>query len=583
MKKKILFTLLMLVGLMMIFSVSVGAITLQEAVNTYEGYFDNKTVEKIDTIVASEHINPQIYENYGATAVNARVELSCTCGNTHTYPTYYITRFHANDWNQSDRDTTFKGTEVFHVDFTDINSKNSCGANYDKHSVIAIEIPDGYKVLDGGNESEGNPLYMHGLRDSRSLKLVDMTTCTTLTVLDGTAFHEVLGDCPELEYVKLADGITKIPGYAFENCSKLKRVVISENSQLKSISKRSFVGCTSLEAFYLPDGFTRLEGENKSDYGSFTGCSSLYFVNEPNELTKPEIYYFPDSLTYIENETIKNCPNLNSVLVFGESLTKINSQWVFATNSNSTRNENNPLTLVFKGNMTKFSYSNEQAYTTVIFANENQGNITFNPTNNAIDLPTSSFYICANGTRSMIKKSPSFSVDGFVHNAEVKSIGVTYTNYFKNGYAVDVCFCGCEFTRSEATLSPVFESRGYSVPEDTSRGYFVTQGIKVNRDMLALLGEDVDFGIVVDVNVDGIAYNPILNGATSVSLIDSEYNCFDIKVSGIPSDYTETAIVFCGYVKVGDTLSYLDGGATYNEVVGISYWAIANSDKEETV
>ena len=366
MKKKILLTLLMLTVSILIFSISTVAATLQEAVDTYEGYFDDKIDEEIDGIEASEHINPQIFENYGATAVNARVELSCICGKTHTYPTYYITRFHANDWEQTDDKTTFRGTEVFHIDFDDINAKNGCGASYDKHSVIAIEIPDGYKVLDGGNENKGTALYMHGLRDSTSLKFVDMTTCSTLVDLDDTSFHEAFGDCPALEYVKLADSITEIGGWAFENCSSLKRVVISENSQLKKIGTRSFVGCTSLEAFYLPDGFTTLNGSNKSDYGSFTGCSSLYFVNEPNELTKPDVYYFPESLNYIEHETVKNCPNLNSVLVFGENITKIETQWVFATNSNSTRNENNPLTLVFKGNMTKFSYSGEQAYTTVI-------------------------------------------------------------------------------------------------------------------------------------------------------------------------------------------------------------------------
>ena len=579
MKKKILLTLLMLTVSILIFSVSAGAATLQEAVDTYEGYFDDKIVEKIDGIEASEHINTQIFENYGATAVNARVELSCICGKTHTYPTYYVTRFHANDWSHYYEGTTFKGTEVFHIDFTDINSKNSCGASYDKHSVIAIEIPDGYKVLDGGNEKEGNALYMHGLRDSTSLKFVDMTTCSTLVDLDDTSFHEAFGDCPALEYVKLADSITEIGGWAFENCSSLKRVVISENSQLKKIGTRSFVGCTSLEAFYLPDGFTMLNGSNKSDYGSFTGCSSLYFVNEPNELTKPDVYYFPESLNYIEHETVKNCPNLNSVLVFGENITKIDTQWVFATNSNSTRNENNPLTLVFKGNMTKFSYSSEQAYTTVIFANANQGSITFNPTGNATDLPTSSFYICANGTRSMIKKSPSFSVDGFVHNAEVKNIGATYTNYFENGNSIHKCFCGCEYVSGDAT-EPVFEWRGYSVKEDASRGCFVTQGIKVNREALGFLGEDIDFGIVVDVNIDGIAYNPILNGATSVSLMESEYSYFDVKVSGIPEEHAETAIVFCGYVRVGDTVSYLDGGKTCDAVVGISYNDILNKEEQ---
>ena len=568
MKRKIILAMC-LVAMLFAFSLSVSAITLQEAVDKYEGYFDGKAVESIDAISAAEHINPEIYEGYANTAVNARVELSCTCGKTHIYPTYYITRFYAEGASVTDQGRTFYGNKVFHVDFADINAKNPCGATYDKNTVVAIEIPDGYAIIDGGHESSGQT-YLCGLRASTSLKYVDMTTSTTLVELDATSYHEAFGDSPALEYVKLADGITSISGWAFENCPNLKRVVVSENSQIKSINTRSFVGCTSLEAFYLPEGFERLSGQNKSDYGAFTGCTAMYFVNDSDSLEKPDVYYFPQSLTSIEYEAIKNCPNMNSVLVFGEKLTKIDTQWSFATNKNSYRNETNPLTLVFKGNMTKFSYSGEQAYTTVVFANPNQGAITFNPTGDTGTVSNSGFYICANATYAQIKKTVEFSETGFKHVAEAENTGVHYENYFENGYNTHKCFCGAEFNEDEAALAPVFESKGYSVFE-VSGSYSMTQGFAVNFDMLKLLGEQVDYGVLACVNSSEDACAPELNGAIFASLKEYACNMFEIKVINIPSDKLDTNIIFCAYVKVGEKIYYLDNDTTSEALTGISY------------
>lgn len=573
MKRKLLYITFMITALLFVLSFSVGAITLQEAVDIYEGYFEGKTVESIDNIYASEHINPEIYESYADTFVNARVELSCTCGTTHIYPTYYITKFYDRGESIYDQNRTFYGNEVFHVDFADINAKNPCGATYDKNTVVAIEIPDGYSVIDGGHETSGKT-YMCGLRASTSLKYVDMTTSTTLVELDATGYHEAFGDSPALEYVKLADGIKEISGWAFENCSSLKRVVVSKSSQLEKIGIRSFVGCTSLEAFYLPEGFTTMTGQDKSDYGAFTGCTSMYFVNDPDSITKPEVYYFPESLTFIEHEAIKNCPNMNSVLVFGEALTKIDTCWTFATNKSSYRNETNPLTLVFKGNITNFAYSDEQAYTSVVFANPNQSEIAFKTSNVNGTVNNAYFYMCANGTRAQIAKNVTFLAEGFTHCAEAENVGVLYTDYFANGYSTHRCFCGEEFQNDEADLSPVAKSLGYSIPEYTSGTYSMTHCFAINRDMLKLLGNDVDFGIVAHINESGEAYDPILSGALTASMLSESTSYFDIKITNIACECINTVVVFCGYITVGGSTLYLEDGKTSSTATGISYQGI---------
>ena len=123
MKKKVLITIFMLVSVIFALALSANALTLQESINIYEGYFDGKTVETIDEIEASEHITPKIYASYASTVVNARVELSCSCGSTHVYPTYYITKFYEADtyWGH-DRGALY-ANEIFNISFDGNNQK----------------------------------------------------------------------------------------------------------------------------------------------------------------------------------------------------------------------------------------------------------------------------------------------------------------------------------------------------------------------------------------------------------------------------------------------------------------------------
>lgn len=443
--KRILITIFMLVSVIFALALSASALTLQESVNTYEGYFNGKTVETIVEIEASEHITPKIYASYTSTVVNARVELSCSCGSTHVYPTYYITKFYEADTQWGHDNSTLYGNEIFNISFDDINENNPCNATYDKNSVIAIEIPDGYKVLDGGCEKTDCKSYMSGLRDSTSLKFVDMTTCTTVTRLNATAFHEAFGNCNALEYVKLADSVTEIGGWAFDECSSLKRVVISENSNLQTIKAKSFFACTSLEAFYLPDSILTITGQSASNEGAFVKCTSLYFVNSPNELTRPEVYYFPENLKTVEYEAFKNCNSINKCLVFGENVTRITGSWTFATNGEGiARTPETAITVVFLGNMTEFAFSSEMNYVSVVFANPNQGDIKFTISGSNNYTNTGAYiYKCKEGTCSPLAKNLNFTTDGFVHLEDVrKAVTTKEPNCVDNAWKNTYCFCG---------------------------------------------------------------------------------------------------------------------------------------------
>ena len=158
------------------------------------------------------------------------------------------------------------------------------------------------------------------------------------------------------------------------------------------------------------------------------------------------------------------------------------------------------------------------------------------------------------------------------HFVESEGTGVHYDNYFEGGCVTDSCYCGKSIPRSEKTLDPVFVSLGISVTEAISLGSSVTQGFIVNKDALALLGEDVDYGFVFHVNKNGTAYSPFESERViSDSLMDSDYRFFEVKIVNIATDNSDALLVFCAYLYVNGKYVYIDNGQTLDTVVGRSY------------
>lgn len=383
--------------------------------------------------------------------------------------------------------------------------------------------------------------------------------------------------------------ITVIRSYSFKNCASLKSIVLP--SKLQEIRCQSFQGCSILEALYLPDTVRTIGrqengnvgGKNGNERdGAFFKCPKLYFVNELGATEKPEVWYAPKALEEISGETFKEITTFNNVVVFGENFYQLHRGYSIAD-----KNGSKGRVFIFEGDFTRegaiFQLTCEMKEMDIYFTHPNMQNTNFLSYDSGYrdNTPTAVIHLCASelvytmaGTQKKGELKLTLVENGANHFVKNENVGVHYDNYFANGYAVNECYCGEKMIASEATLEPVFVSRGISAPEDPSRGACVTQGIKVNREMFALLGDDVDFGIVVDVNVEGNEYNPISNGATTVSLTDSEYDCFDVKVSGIPADYLSTAIVFCFYIEKNEKISYLNFASTLESVTGMSYNAL---------
>ena len=95
-----------------------------------------------------------------------------------------------------------------------------------------------------------------------------------------------------LETVVITSG-EEIPAYAFENCSSLTSIVISDS--VTSIGYRAFYNCSGLTSIEIPSSVTSI-GDR-----AFENCSSLTSIT------------IPDSVTSIGNYAFYGCSSLTNV------------------------------------------------------------------------------------------------------------------------------------------------------------------------------------------------------------------------------------------------------------------------------
>ena len=160
--------------------------------------------------------------------------------------------------------------------------------------------------------------------------------------------------------------------------------------------------------------------------------------------------------------------------------------------------------------------------------------------------------------------------------------GVSYTNYFENGYYTGACaLCNNDSAEENALAKPLFVSRGFSYSlYNSANGYSMTQSFKVNNDMLAYL-DDATFGVIAAVNLTSDPVVP--TGKTIVGeLTDKcESGYFEVKISGISNENKAINVIFCAYITLGEKIYYLDNGATYEKLVGNSYDAVVEIGEEK--
>jgi hypothetical protein len=157
--------------------------------------------------------------------------------------------------------------------------------------------------------------------------------------------------------------------------------------------------------------------------------------------------------------------------------------------------------------------------------------------------------------------------------------GVVWENYFENGMYQGFCArCKVDTNEVEGTAKPLFENKGLSHAQYQDTTKSMTQGFKVNTEMLVYLAEGYDFGIIATINKDGGEITPTISGegVVSASFAKASYSIFHVKVTNIPEANKDTKIVFCAYLVNGGKTYYLNDGTTSETIVGLDYTTVSS-------
>lgn len=156
-------------------------------------------------------------------------------------------------------------------------------------------------------------------------------------------------ECNSLKEIIIPNSVSEIRHNAFEGCSALEKVTLSESINI--IDEETFLNCTSLSSITIPNSVSEIQ------YNAFFGCKSLTEINLPNTINKIDwqafkccsslkninlssnsklelgTYVFqscislqsatlPESLTNIPNGTFADCISLKEIN-FPSSLNRI--------------------------------------------------------------------------------------------------------------------------------------------------------------------------------------------------------------------------------------------------------------------
>ena len=447
----------------------------------------------------------------------------------------------------------------------------------------------------------------------------------------------------------LPQGLTYMGGYLGRNITTLKRISIpdsvktfgtamfqdfvgleycvfehKEDSDFKTFPSFTFLGCTQLKSFSMPDSVTRIDGvaqfsrcsnleavylsKNLTEWAcgsqnnaTFDGCKKLYFVSEPFALgeipEKVTTYYFPKGLKELPNQCVfRYCESLNDILVFGETFTSIPSEWTFQSSPKNT--------VVFLGDMVNIN-AKSWGTQTIVFANKNdksssdiatllgtqkkiycnaEGNTehlaektVFEEAKCEINAGNATYCFCGYQISKDDIEGTALSHDHDYVNGKATLISINYADISKDG--TKTIKCGLCNKDGEVTANKLFDYKGYSKKESGKSSICV--GYAIDYDALAEYEElaDVDYiyGFVASAN-NNTPLDENANAGKNViktDLTDCKFTSVEFILSA--KDWTAVSevklsinmyIIIDGAVKyiTGDGLSETAEAKTYLEI-----------------
>ncbi|MBQ8546684.1 MAG: leucine-rich repeat domain-containing protein [Clostridia bacterium] len=612
MKKKLFFLSIFAVLITVLFAVGVSATQYDpgfgelEKIDFFENYAENNN--------GTSYIST-VFKSPTDASDEARIILSCDCGEKHTYPTYYIIKY-----NQY---------FCFSKDFENINKYNKCNMTYTFDNVVALEVPEGIQIFYFENN-------IGMFQDCANLEYVRIPA--GFKDLSKQAFK----NCTALKYVSFDENvaITHLPDSVFNGCSSLLGICIPDT--VKTIGNAAFISCYKLGPVHLSNSLETVANDTRwpvfhPENGNSTATTPflvhMYFVNDtfdnPVGVEKPKVYYMPENLTQIWGHAFRGFHNVNDVIVFGEKFTKFEQNIGFTSMETTAENIK---TFIFTADMESFYTYKGNNYLSFYFVNPND----IDADDIAVSSPAGGsggnamLYICAGGISKAVS-SDEWVTDRFSHFADVETseivkeadcvnnaiisakcycgalmgeaqsentalghnhtieFGIIYESYMEDGYYCLQCE-RCDDVIQGEKVDALFTCLGYSAPEDGRGGIaivFTVNNVAIEAYEEAT-GKTLKYGVFAVLqsrlgDKDVFAQDgTVADGVINADITSYEFALFELKIVGFTDEYKDIKLAMGAYVAETDgettEYSYLQSGTpnenekycfvSYNDIVG---------------
>ena len=432
---------------------------------------------------------------------------------------------------------------------------------------------------------------------SNTSALESLTLCEGITEIPYQCFYQT-----GVASIRLPDSVTTLAARAFSESLSIKELIISENSQLKSIT--SSFNSTSITSIYLPTGVKILESP-------FSQCQKLeyiynfentVFVNSNGEETHaiPKNCFnecralkeirLPNGITSIGESAFNRCGGEGLVFIcIPASVTSIHKNaFPKATDWQAPKNA-----IIY--------YCGGSAQKLLSLSNDGSGNVSAYLSDRVNNGKVTAYTGMNTSYESGVIVENVFTCDLYFGGIHAESDEIAYIYVDKDGNVTQdkftstikvTCPCGrkCGAETVLETLSPLFNCLGFSL-EEGSRGGVVI-GFQFNYSSLVryeeLTGTELTFGVFA-ASQKNLGSGSIFDdngeaatGVVSAKISNIDFAVFQLKIYGFTNDEQKNAKLALGaYVaessegsteysyiqpldpKQGENYSFL----SYNEMV----------------
>ena len=375
------------------------------------------------------------------------------------------------------------------------------------------------------------------------------------TTISNVSFY----DARNLRSVDIPASVTIIKGsnhsnngFAFYNCISLTDVNFSENSRLETIEMNAFNNCKGLKEITVPNSVVNL-GER-----AFQACSSLETIRLGANAGKGLDTYNVQSMLW-------GCTSLKYVYM---SNTMVPTAGSHLFDSGSTG-----MVIFYTGD-----YEDYEALKAILTTLKNNGKFVNATAVEWDETKDDQFY-----KDTAAQENKNYVVYGYnacrafysnEHNFGEPTYGFDGEKYLSNYCKTGTCEnCGDEVV--EVLTEALFTNKGYS---KELGGTFFDYGFVANKEAIALYegitGNTVSYGIIAakkTVSTDGKLINDSLSavdGAISMSFSATAYNVYNVKVTGITEEAHKSQELYCSaYVIDGEGVFYIGNSVTTNAVL----------------